>query len=547
VNEESSSRGGHGDSGRPGRSTDGSHRSGGIASSSGEECGWSALPAATPTPAAVLPLEELSVSPLQDRHAAQGEATRREGGPDVQGGDDELSRALEGSPRGAEPPGTPAQPAPRLDTPEKVRKSEAATGDGAQFVLPLASAWQWVLSFDGSPARLEPPAELVDQVEGPAELPDPPDRLFGKQGSMDFWGGFEQRVLEYFDRAATAAKTAFGSRSKYTRSLRRKRHAFSTCGKFAEERQCGHCSKRSHRLIADCNLRLCPRCQRVRAVGKRRALRTCVEGLKARRAAHRRPDGQMESYRLRLVTVTARFDVDDPNEYTPERYARRLVAERAGLRRIWRDFLSVDSSGAKLPQAGLHWEAEVAFGGMLHLHAAYWGLYLEPERLELARDAYNDELRKYGFEGNIDVQVARFKRDGKSIDPYAEVCKYVTKASSPKRCAPGAGEARWMDPALAVVLEIAFFRKHLSGGWGSLRCINKMAEELEPTALPEGEKDERGCRGCGVVGELGKARYVPAGVVRLSSLDGVCKPFPEPLVRVEARRWARARARARDG
>lgn len=366
---------------------------------------------------------------------------------------------------------------------------------------------------------------------------------------------------------------AFGSGTKMGRSLKGQARDFEECGKFGEVSTCTGCGTEEANLVTICNVKVCQYCSWVRSAGTRAAaLEKILEDLMKRRTVHTHGDGQRERYKLRVVTLTKRWDPEDAQSYHPDSMREHLADLVRVKNAVWRNVLSRDAWGTKLREAGLHWEIEEPFGGGIHMHCLYWGLFVDVAavRMEIALElGVNDEGKA---NGNVDVEdpetyeLDRLKKRKEKRKPtpkeivtraVKEAVKYAVKGSSPKRSigkfAQEEVSAR-LDPALAALFLASFMHQKLRGGHGSLKSIKKRGIELEPTTCA------RECRGCGkadlarfaVAGPvswlLGKEpvvierRFVHRSMIRPVDLRGVVKlPVPKDRVRSKERNEQLAR------
>lgn len=402
--------------------------------------------------------------------------------------------------------------------------------DGRQWTLPL---------FGPGSSRLEPAAELErepgDDREG-AELgvDQVQHRLFDEGGVQLSFEAWRTRVAWNL----RAAGAAFGAHTKTGRTLYRRAAELLACGGWCEEKTCTGCGTCSTNMVCTCDVRVCPRCSLVRANGKRRALLEAVTQLAKTKATYERTDGRGRApYQVNVITFTARFDPENPDDCTPGAIADRFAGLKAAVDSAWEQVLSRDAAGAKLEHAAMHAETEVPFGGAIHVHVAYRGRFLDgrPEEkrppgsvddFDRLKEIVHLELGgslhdyKHGRPdqklGNVHVA----KQTGTVKSQVTEACKYVTKASHPLRRTVGRyaekAPSLWMDPALAAVVEIAFLRKHLSWGRGELAAINKRAAELEDAA---GDSSTR-CA-CGSSADQWQFKFVRTSFLRAREIDGV--------------------------
>lgn len=402
--------------------------------------------------------------------------------------------------------------------------------DGRQWTLPLYG--------DGS-SRLEPAAELVrepgdDREEDAGELEHlVQGRLFGEAGVQLSFEAWRARVASNLRDAGAA----IGAHTKTGRTLYRRAAELLACGGWCEEKTCTGCGTCSTNIVCTCDVRVCPRCALVRANGKRRALLEAVKVLSKTKATYERSDGRGRApYQVQVLTFTARFDPDDPDDCTPGAIAERFAGLKRAVDSAWSQVLSRDHAGRELEHAAIHCETEVPFGAAIHVHVAYRGRFLDgrPEaqrppgsvddfdRLkEIVHLELGGSLHDYKHGrpdqklGNVHVA----KATGSVKSQVTEACKYVTKASHPLRRTVGRyaekAPSLWMDPALAAVVEIAFLRKHLSWGRGELAAINKRAAELEDRA-----GDSSSCA-CGAAADRWEFRFKRTAFLRAREIDGV--------------------------
>jgi len=403
------------------------------------------------------------------------------------------------------PPEAPAVSAPRLDTFETNPGGIAGKGlRGARWrgwvQLELSNLRQRAWTFCGAEAKWQPlPSERLyprfvetpdgtyaihpdDQHLDPTKEAPPPDpaqlRLFETEGAQMTFSGWRAMVGRNLDKIGKVLGGKFG------RGLRREGRDLQFCGEFAQRSTCTSCGTERTILLSTCNSRVCPSCERVRAAGKVRALVEKFEELRKRRPCIRRLDGSFESFRLRLVTLTLRFDVTDIAEF----YGDRMRERRADLLRLfdlaW-DEIARGPHGERLREAAAHWGIEVGCGGLVHLHALMWSPFVDVA-------AIRAQFFAEGFEGlaNIDVQLIKPEKKGGIRASVREACKYIAKGSGPRRSVGAffdrTPSAR-MDPGLAAIIVASWKGLHLSGTRGAIRGLAERAEELEPTIQDGGK------------------------------------------------------------
>lgn len=332
-----------------------------------------------------------------------------------------------------------------------------------------SAAWTSIRDDDqGALLQVDPTPE---QLEESGQLRLRPFRSKGVQMTFDSWRAQVARNLARIGRQLGG---------KFGRSLCRQAKDFELCGEWAERKTCEHCGSEKLYLAASCSVRLCPFCERVRAVSETAALVEKFEELRKKRAAYRRPDGSIESYKLRLLTWTLRFDPKDMAEYGGDRMRERRDTLLDFVDQSWEHVLARDPSGNRLPDVALRWSFEVPYGGAIHCHGLYWGPYVDAEALRT--EGY---LLAGEGNSNADVQALKKRRKKqKERDLIREGCKYLTKGSGPRRSsglyATREASTR-MDPALAAIVLASFKGLHMAGTRGALRNVEERAEELEET------------------------------------------------------------------
>ena len=205
---------------------------------------------------------------------------------------------------------------------------------------------------------------------------------------------------------------------------------------------------------------------------------------------------------VRLLTFTVHRDPSDERAHTVEALECTLRAHTVAIGAVWK-FL--EGRGC----VGLYRGVELSGTGHEHVHAAsFGGLYIEVPRLAevyaRAFNANNAGTFRYALEvwadwqveelalarareRGIDVAVARAELRNESAPcvnvqkakSLREVCKYITKVSSPldERWLTGEESRECLDPKLAARWDVATRRKHLRQPYGELIGAMKDAEE----------------------------------------------------------------------
>jgi hypothetical protein len=261
-----------------------------------------------------------------------------------------------------------------------------------------------------------------------------------------------------------------------------------------------------------CNARTCPLCARRDASKRRIDLRGRVAAITPR------PD-----HRVRHVILTTSYDPTDPAEVTFEALGRRADGLLRAFDAAWR-------KGLGQPGAGAYWAVELGDTGAVHMHVFYIGPFIVKEWLERTlHDAYD----ACGF---------TWIREAEGDEAIGEVCKYLTKTSSPL-CESWFTKGRvGMHPTLVARWEVATESRRLHGRRGVLRTVKPVDPPPEPDA---GVLDDRFtdaqdafkdfCEKCGsktledvVVGTLEYLKHQHARGVRGLKGSRARPPAPSP-------------------
>lgn len=223
---------------------------------------------------------------------------------------------------------------------------------------------------------------------------------------------------------------------------------------------------KSQGLPHPCEARSCWLCQRRRARSLREWLARQVKTLEL-------PSGFAWSF----LTVSPRYDVDDPSELDAAGLRARLDAARAAVRAIIRE-----SNGAV---HAAFVSVELAGTGHVHVHAMLAARYLDHSWLDATAAAAGGR--------DVHVWIERAKPE-----TAAEVAKYVAKLCSPLDEAALSGrEQRYLsDPRLLAAWEVATYGARVTERFGALRAI-PYDEGGEPPAPQDGETP---CHCCGTIG-----------------------------------------------
>jgi hypothetical protein len=240
---------------------------------------------------------------------------------------------------------------------------------------------------------------------------------------------------------------------------------------------CNGCSAvnvASGTLIATCGLRVCPVCARRRTQRLRRRLLLAWK--------HRQKDRRASLY---FLTFTLRYDPSDPADVTVDALMKRRELLLAGWMSVWRQYLKPRSHAAVRA-------VEVGGSGAVHLHVLYYGLRPDVNDVRLRW------MFKVGDSPMIDVQYVRRPEKG-----ILELAKYVTKGASPAKAdVLGGRPGGFMDPRLAVRVEIAFSGDRLIQCYGDWRKMDVDADEPDDDECVEDrELAHAACPHCGLVGD----------------------------------------------
>jgi len=372
--------------------------------------------------------------------------------------------ALPGGARGsgAVPPSRPAG-APILDTLRIWRKGEPSY----KVTLPLATGGALTVALNGKEG-------LRESGEG---------RLFSTDGVRMPFREWRKAVATNIGRIALALP--YG---KMKRSALAKKRRFETCGDFSLIKSTTCCGLvKGTTITGECGLRTCPYCARLLADEERAKLVHAARGkLREKR----------KGYALRFLTFTLRFDPEDASEFTPWGLQARRSKLKEAVRHCWKAVL-------KQPGAGLRCREDMGAGGLLHVHALYYGPFVDVREL---RSAFLERCP-----GSPQLDIQRVK------DPMAgvvEVVKYIAKAPHWKRTL-GDRLGSYIDPALAALIEISFARRHSAWGYGCFNNLGNNEPDPEPTT----------CEDCG--GELGyEYQVVLTRTLPWSSITGVGRGPP---------------------
>lgn len=215
---------------------------------------------------------------------------------------------------------------------------------------------------------------------------------------------------------------------------------------------CGSLLLGSARLLTTCQLRCCPTCARFMANAAR---------VKAKELILRIP--RESGYRFYGLHMTTRFDPSDPDAFTIDALRARCQVTKGAAKYVWTRVL-------KQAGAGFIAALEVAPGGMVHVHAIYFG----PRRdIDCIRAAWLEKIP------DSPQMLIEELEDPETRLP--ELFKYMMKLSA----ASDDEEARsGIDPRLAARVEIALSGKRRVESYGVFRKV-KLEEppEEETTQL----------------------------------------------------------------
>jgi hypothetical protein len=171
-----------------------------------------------------------------------------------------------------------------------------------------------------------------------------------------------------------------------------------------------------------------------------------------------------------VLHLTSWFDPTDPAALTFDAIATRSCAVKEAVKYVWGRVL-------KHPGAGFITALEVAPGGMVHVHAIYYGRYQD---VNVIRAAWLEKLP--------DSPQLRIDAIANPEDAVPEVFKYMMKLASPRS---DERVGQWMDPVLAARVEVALSGKRRSESYGAFRGVKLDAEPSEEEAA------EVRCKSCG--------------------------------------------------
>jgi excisionase family DNA binding protein len=179
-----------------------------------------------------------------------------------------------------------------------------------------------------------------------------------------------------------------------------------------------------------------------------------------------------------LLHLTSRFDKTDPASFTVDAIAERCRRVKEGAKYLWNRVL-------KHAGAGFITGLEVAPGGMVHIHAIYFGRYQD---VNVLRAAW---LQKLPDSPQLVIEAI-----GNPETAIPEVFKYMMKLASPRN---GKQAGWWMRPQLAARVEVALSGKRRSESYGAFRGVKLDDEPPEEAPL-----DLR-CDACGNTERFGQA------------------------------------------
>jgi hypothetical protein len=263
---------------------------------------------------------------------------------------------------------------------------------------------------------------------------------------------------------------------KLRRRFKRQANRLRECGQLISVRTCRDCGSNAPdtaRLLTTCQLRLCPTCARYMANAAR------SKGKELLRQMTR-----TSGCRFFALHLSSRFDPSNPAEFTIDAIASRCQAVKQAAKYVWNRVL-------KHPGAGFITALEVAPGGMVHIHAIYYGRYQD---VNVIRMAWLEKLS--------DSPQLRIDAVSKPEDAVPEVFKYMMKLAAPRN---DERAGQWMDPVLAARVEVALSGKRRSESYGAFRGV-KLEEEP-----PEEQPTELRCEACGNTERFGQC-YVPRHV-----------------------------------
>jgi hypothetical protein len=268
-------------------------------------------------------------------------------------------------------------------------------------------------------------------------------------------------------------------RGKVRRDWKNKAGAFAECGRTVAAlacQGCGGASLASGTLVATCGMRTCPICARRKAEKLRHRLSSAWK-----QAHHDRKTS------LYFLTFTMRYDPTDPDEVSVAGLLRRKNELVECWGKVWRNYLKKRGEAACRA-------IEVGASGMVHMHVLYAGRRPEIE------DLRSEWLRLTNGSSPL-VNVRYCKDPQKAI---VELAKYVTKGASPAKAAiVGGARGKYIDPRLAVRVEIAFSGDRIVqcyGKWLGIK-VDDIEEVLPEEVQEQRELHKAACDSCGLVGE----------------------------------------------
>lgn len=281
-----------------------------------------------------------------------------------------------------------------------------------------------------------------------------------------------------------AAMLAFAGRNlpkgKRRRDWKAKAHAFASCGRTVAALACNTCHEinpQSGTIVASCGMRTCPICARRKAQRLRHKL---VEALKRRQSWSG----------LYFLTFTIRYDPSNAEEVSASGLLRRKTELLSAWSSVWRQYLKGRAEAACRA-------IEVGASGMVHLHVLYLGRRPDVNVLR---------ARWMSIVGDSPMVNVRYcSNPSKAV---VELAKYVTKGASPAKAdIVGGTPGTFMDPELAVAVEIAFSGDRTVQCYGAWLGISVDDEEDDDEEAEARELHRAACQHCGVVGEWHAANY----------------------------------------
>jgi excisionase family DNA binding protein len=185
-----------------------------------------------------------------------------------------------------------------------------------------------------------------------------------------------------------------------------------------------------------------------------------------------------------MLHLTSWFDPTDPAALTIDAITERSKAVKQAAKYVWSRVL-------KHPGAGFITALEVAPGGMVHIHAIYYGRYQD---VRVIRTAWLEKMP--------DSPQLLITALSNPEDAVPEVFKYMMKLASPR---DDEHVGYWMDPILAARVEVALSGKRRSESYGAFRGVKLEAEPAEEEAA------EVRCIGCGNTERFNRS-IVPRGI-----------------------------------